>query len=70
MLYTGNKKTIRFFSRTAFRFATFFPLALRNYGGDGGNRTRVRNIRPETSSSIVDLYKIRRRSSDQHEALR
>ena len=53
----------------AFLIATLFPLAPRYTGGDGGNRTRVRNIRPETSTSLVDLYMIRRRASDQHEAL-
>ena len=29
-------------------------------GGDGGNRTRVRNMRPETSTSLVDLKEFQR----------
>ena len=67
--YGGKQKAIRVNHQIAFRSAPRFPLARRSIGGDGGNRTRVRNIRPETSTSLVDLQEIRRRAPDQHGAL-
>ncbi len=64
----ANKKATRLRTRIALRTRTPLSLAPLYVGGDGGNRTRVRNIRPETSTSLVDLSQFCRRSSDQHEA--